>query len=80
MGEVSKSIPIVFEMFWQSSEGITDWKKDSVILIYKKGKKEDLGDYRPVSLTLVECKMMEKILLRHMERQAGDGWQEAWHH
>lgn len=45
MGEVSKSISIIFEMFWQSSEGITDWKRENVILIFKKGEKEDMGNY-----------------------------------
>lgn len=63
MGEVSKSISVIFETFWKSSEGTTDWKGENVTLSFKKGKKEDLGNYRPVSLTLVHGKMMEKILL-----------------
>lgn len=37
------------------------WQKSNVILIYKKGLKEDPGSYRPISLTAVPGKVMKKI-------------------
>ena len=40
--------------------------------IYKKGQKEDQGNYRPVSLTLVPGKIMERYILSELTRQVQD--------
>jgi hypothetical protein len=39
-----------------------EWKGAVVVPIYKKGDKSDPGNYRPVSLTSIRCKIMEKIV------------------
>ena len=39
-----------------------DWKEANVTPICKKGAKSDAGNYRPVSLTSVSCKMLESIM------------------
>ena len=39
-----------------------DWKTANITAIYKKGNKNDPGNYRPVSLTCIVCKIFESIL------------------
>ena len=38
------------------------WKKANVTPLFKKGSKLDPGNYRPISLTSIVCKTMEKII------------------
>ncbi|KGL80412.1 hypothetical protein N309_11639, partial [Tinamus guttatus] len=68
---IAKPLSIIFERSWRTREMLEDWKKANVTPVFKKGKKEDPGNYRPVSLTSVPGKVMERLILavvsRHME-------------
>ena len=46
-----------------------DWRKDSVAPICKKGKKEDPGNCRSVSLTSIPGKVMEQLILEAIMKQ-----------
>ena len=46
-----------------------DWRIASVTPLFKKGKKEDPGNYRPISLTSVPGKVMEQLILYAISRQ-----------
>ncbi|GAB0204815.1 mitochondrial enolase superfamily member 1 [Grus japonensis] len=60
---LTKPLSIIYQQSWLTGEVPVDWRLANAMPIYKKGQKEDLGNYRPVSLTLVPGKVLEQIIL-----------------
>jgi hypothetical protein len=60
--EISPALCMIFGKSYECGEVPGDWKDANVTPIFKKGAKSDPGNYRPVSLTSVCCKLMESII------------------
>jgi hypothetical protein len=63
---LSHPLTLLFNCSLDSGKLPTCWKKARVVPIYKKGNAADPANYRPISLTCVPCKVMEKIIRGHM--------------
>ncbi|KAK4821004.1 hypothetical protein QYF61_010735 [Mycteria americana] len=74
---LTKPLSILCQQSWLTREVPVDWKLANVMPIYKKGRKEDLDNYRPVSLTSVPGKLMEQIILSAITRHVQDN-QVIW--
>ncbi|CAM4578493.1 unnamed protein product [Caretta caretta] len=61
--EIGSPLARIFNECVNSGVVPYDWRIANIVPIFKKvGGKSDLGNYRPVSLTSVVCKDLEKIL------------------
>ncbi|KAF4800669.1 RNA-directed DNA polymerase from mobile element jockey-like protein [Turdus rufiventris] len=63
---------IIFEWPWQSGEVPEDWKKANVTQVFKSCKKENTGNYWPVSLTSTLIKVMEHLILESISSHMND--------
>ncbi|KAK4824987.1 hypothetical protein QYF61_022513 [Mycteria americana] len=72
---LTKPLSIIYQQSWLTGEVPADWRLANVMPVFKKGRKEDPGNYRPVSLTSVLGNLMEQIILsaitRHVENNQG---------
>ena len=59
---IAKPLSTIYQHSWLYGEVPEYWRLANVTPIYKKSCKEDLGNYRPVSLTSVPGKVMEQFI------------------
>ena len=61
--ELSTPLCILFNKSLEYGVIPQDWKRANVTAIFKKGKRSDPGNYRPVSLTCILSKVLELSLI-----------------
>ncbi|KFP94151.1 hypothetical protein N329_12582, partial [Haliaeetus albicilla] len=73
--ELAKPLSIIYQQCWSTWEVPEDWRLANVMPIYKKGRRENPGNCRPVNLTSVPAKIMEWFILsaltRHVQNNHG---------
>ena len=60
--EISYPLKLIFECSFRNKQLPENWKSANISAIFKKGKRSEVGNYRPISLTSIVCKIMESII------------------
>ena len=59
---ICKPLGIIFRSCLENGKLPSEWRKANVVPFFKKNNKQDLKDYRPISLLPVSDKMFERLL------------------
>lgn len=59
-------LTIIYNKSLEQEKVPSDWNHANVTPVFKKGDKHHPGNYRPISLTCIACKIMEHILASNM--------------
>ena len=69
---LSNPLSIIYQKSVDTGILPTDFKRANVTPLFKKGCRSSTGNYRPVSMTSMPCKILELIIrdemLGHLER------------
>ena len=60
------SLTKLFNMSLENGKFPDNWKKANVIPIHKKGDKDNVNNYRPVSILPIVSKIFERIVFKHV--------------
>ena len=63
---VYKPLAIIFKRCVDTGIFPSDWKKGNIVPIHKKGDKQTLKNYRPVSLLPICGKIIERLMLNEI--------------
>jgi hypothetical protein len=64
---LSRPLSVLFHKIYERKEIPEQWKVSKVIPLHKKGKKEDIENYRPISNLCSITKVFEKLILLRLE-------------
>ena len=59
---LARPLSILFKLIYNTGILPIEWKRANVVPVYKKGEKGNVENYRPISLTCISAKVMERIM------------------
>ena len=60
--EIVEALVVIFQESLEAGRVLEDWKVANVTPLFKRGGRQQTGNYRPVSLTSVIGKILESII------------------
>ena len=64
--QISIPLATVFNLSLEEGIVLLEWKEANIIPLFKKGSRNKSENYRPVSLTSVICKLLERLIKDHL--------------
>ena len=64
--QISIPLATVFNLALEEGVVPVEWKEANIIPLFKKGSRSKSENYRPVSLTSVICKLLERLIKDHL--------------
>jgi hypothetical protein len=63
---LAEPLSLIFTSFMSTGSVPSEWRHAIVVPVYKNGNAADVSNYRPISLTCVACKIMERVISSDM--------------
>ena len=63
---LSPSLTVLFNASIVTHTVPSDWKKSNIVPVFKKGDKQSVNNYRPISLLCTVSKVLERCIFNHL--------------
>ena len=67
---IAPILTMIYRKSYETGELPDVWKLANITPVFKKGKRSDPSNYRPISLTCIACKVMEHIITSNIMKHS----------
>ena len=64
--DIANVLCLLYQSFLSIGRVPSEWKDAIITPLFKKGASSNVSNYRPISLTSVFCKLMEKYIVEEL--------------